>query len=758
MPGSERATLRPFTPSRERPEALEERTVGRDDILQTIDRRLLKAATSKNRGHTLIVGPRGSGKTHLVEVTLHRLRDDPRFTANAVVGRVDEDVVGIISYADVLLELLASLDPPEDVLQQVRASRDVAAIEAAISAHLDGRLLVAVIENLSRVFDNLGTAGQRDLRSFIENSGQVILLASTPLLFQAIGSREEPWFGSFAIEHLSELTLDEGTELIRRLAIRDGDDRFVRFLADPKGKARLAALHHLAGGSPRLWMILAGCATVELLDDLVPAVEELLERLATYYQQRLWDLPGNEAKLVRELGTGPASATVAELAAGCGLDVRTAATALGRLTDSGWVRSEKVAGTDQRKTWYRLREPLLRHHFQYRRADGEPLRLIVEILRLWFDPLERRFHLAGVRPASEAERHLLATLQLDPPQPLATAGSNLDVDKLLAVARCWIAGDSDGIGTTDAGIILEAAVLAVGTSTAEARRVLDARAAPASLRARADRLLDLVNADSFDTPLEERMGIMLDTAAAASIHESDHRVLELVAACWNGSLDLSRTTSVAQRLEAILDPAGTDRLSLTIRQHYATWLRPVGGDGEALAVFTSLVEDSAQVLGIDHPDTLASRHSLASQLGRVGRHDEAIAAFTALIADMTRAFGGDDRETLEIRQDLAFELGRAGRRHEALRVAADAFDDAAARYGLDHEVTAWSEEPLVISLLRSVGSGEPLPPIELLGSFVSTEAYKQLRDMEAARGGSAEAGARLPAELRSLVEGPAAQR
>jgi len=51
-------------------------------------------------------------------------------------------------------------------------------------------------------------------------------------------------------------------------------------------------------------MILAGCASVELLDELVPAVEELLEKLVAYYQQRLWELPGaDHGDQRRSLGT-----------------------------------------------------------------------------------------------------------------------------------------------------------------------------------------------------------------------------------------------------------------------------------------------------------------------------------------------------------------------------------------------------------------------------------------------------------------------
>ena len=52
------------------------------------------------------------------------------------------------------------------------------------------------------------------------------------------------------------------------------------------------------GGLPRLWTILAGCITVDLLDELVPLVLSTLEELVPYYQARLNELSASERKLV----------------------------------------------------------------------------------------------------------------------------------------------------------------------------------------------------------------------------------------------------------------------------------------------------------------------------------------------------------------------------------------------------------------------------------------------------------------------------
>lgn len=384
--------IRPFTPAYESPALLSARTVGRVERLGILVDQLVAAATTRNRAHTLLVGPRGSGKSHLLSVAIHRARQRPEVEQRLLFVRIDEDAVGITRYFDILREVLLQLSPSPSG----RRAPLPANPEEAITLALGDRVLVLVIENLDRIFHALGEGGQQDLRSWVENSGQIMVLASTPALFPGVKDRALPWWGNFGISQLDELDLDQGRELLVKLATESGDADLADFLTTDKGKARLQALNAVAGGSPRIWMILSECLTVEVLDELVPAVEALLEGLVPYYQQLLWDLSPVEQRLIRGLADGPhQAATVAELAEAAGVGQRVAATTLGRLADIRWVSPEKAPELDQRSTWYRLREPMLRHHFHYRSATDQPLPLIVDILRAWYDPTERRAQRVG---------------------------------------------------------------------------------------------------------------------------------------------------------------------------------------------------------------------------------------------------------------------------------------------------------------------------------------------------------------------------
>lgn len=373
---------RPFTPTQEPPEALERRTVGRDRLLTTLAERLASAAGSQSRPHTLLVGPRGSGKTHVIRVALHRAGQDPALRDRLAFADLPEDVVGITGYADLLWEIGTSLG-----LRSARTP-DVVPLETAILAHLGERTLVLVVENLDRVFRALGTPGQQDLRSWVETSGRVLILAAAPSIVAGVQDRNQPWFAGFITTPVDGLSADEGRELLTHLAREADDQALVQFLQTDIGGARVQAIAALTGGSPRIWMVLADCLTVESLDALVPAVEELVEGLVPYFQQLLWDLPDHQQAIIRRLAEGDSAAlTAADIAAGTGQSPQTVSKALQVLQEGRWVRAEKIP-TDRRKTWYSLREPMPRHHFRWRAARGEPLALIVELLRGWYSPTE----------------------------------------------------------------------------------------------------------------------------------------------------------------------------------------------------------------------------------------------------------------------------------------------------------------------------------------------------------------------------------
>ena len=374
---------RPFTPTYESPDALDRRTVANADVINRIAHRIDAAVTSGNIAHTLVFGPRGSGKTHTLAVAIHRTT-----AGGAVVASVPEDHFGIVTYRDLLNEIASQLGAAAD------ASMTITDLEASLIAAAGDRLIVLTIENLAGLFDSITVEGQRLLRSWVERTRRIIVIGTNPILFTAAGNRDHPWFGSFAFEHLESLTAAQGGQLLGQL--RADDAELVEFLRTPTGLARVAALHHLTGGSPRLWTLVASVVRIDTLDALVPAVEDTLEGLVSYYQHRLADLAPSEQRIVVALARRGIAATATQLAEELSIGQQVAANTLRDLAEQRWVRGRKIAGTDQRATWYELTEPLLRHYQQYRTSrSGTELGMVVEILRAWYDQTTHAQHVAG---------------------------------------------------------------------------------------------------------------------------------------------------------------------------------------------------------------------------------------------------------------------------------------------------------------------------------------------------------------------------
>jgi tetratricopeptide (TPR) repeat protein len=86
----------------------------------------------------------------------------------------------------------------------------------------------------------------------------------------------------------------------------------------------------------------------------------------------------------------------------------------------------------------------------------------------------------------------------------------------------------------------------------------------------------------------------------------------------------------------------------------------------AVALHARVLADRQEMLGPDHPDTLAARNNLALAYHTAGRTDEAIALHEQALTDRERVLGPDHPGTLNSRSNLAVAYHAAGRVDEAV--------------------------------------------------------------------------------------------
>lgn len=401
-----------YTPSLHEIEDLEARLVGakRRHAERTVAT-VRKSVLDGGCHHVLFVGPRGIGKTHLVSVCFHRLRNDEELRPRVALAWIREEHYGIRSAADLFRR----------VIEAVRTDNAGAEIpegpssEAVLRTLARNRHVVVFAENLNDLFRRIGPHGQQALRAVIQETAAVSLVATTPSLFPGVSDAESPFYGTFDTTHIDEMSLDEASELLLRVAQLRGDDDLVAALRRPETRRRLQVIQALAGGHPRIWMLFADSLTVGAIDELVPLFLKMLDDLTPYYQDRMRDLEGDQERIVALLCEHLGALSVGEIADRCEIEHRVASTAVGRLETKGFVRRASHAGKDRRRAYYELREPLLRLCLQVKEARGKPVQLIVDFLRGWYDQAEVWSLLAEVPTGSLAIDYLRAAFLSEPP-------------------------------------------------------------------------------------------------------------------------------------------------------------------------------------------------------------------------------------------------------------------------------------------------------------------------------------------------------
>jgi tetratricopeptide (TPR) repeat protein/DNA-binding transcriptional ArsR family regulator len=405
-----------FTPSRTDPKDLEFILVQRHQLLQDAVERIRESALTENKHHLLFVGPRGCGKTHLVTLIVSRLLADPELTDRMRMAWLNEDET-CTSLLELLLKIHAALEKSyqgeyrPDMLDAAYGMKPEAALEF-ISKHLlstlGSRTLVLVAENLDAIFEGLGPVGQKQLRAFIQENSKLSIVATAQRLVEDLSSRTSPFFGFFQTEHLKPLNVEEATLLLQNLAKIHEMGSVAEFLSTSRGRARVRALHHLSGGNHRIYIVLSQFITLDTIDALVGPFMQMVDELTPYYQERIRWLPPLQRKIVECLCSYEGTMPVKEIAKRLFATPQTISSQLQDLREKGYVEANQRG----RESLYEISEPLMRICIEVKDIlRHQPLRLLVDFLRVWYDDQELQSRLGKLMPTSTACAYLESAIQ-----------------------------------------------------------------------------------------------------------------------------------------------------------------------------------------------------------------------------------------------------------------------------------------------------------------------------------------------------------
>jgi len=387
-------SLAHFTPSMNDPALLEAVFTAREPLAQQLMSRIADSVDGQTRHYSIIVGPRGAGKTHLVSLLYYRVKRDPVLAEKLRIAWLPEDPWQVGSYALLLKEILLQLDREygvpglptllDQVIKLTRKADRERAFERALVQFLGDRVLLLVAENLDDILIALKDDGQKKLRALLQTSGRATLLATSTSLLPAITERDKAFYAFFTQYALPPFSLHECVDVLLHIARYTGDTALADFLQLSAGTARVRAIHHIAGGNPRIYVVFYQFLTRETLDELATAFMRLVQELTPYYQGRMQTLSHQQRGIVDVIRRSEGPIAVRDIAKETLSTSQSISSDLARLKNLGYVDSNRVG----RESLYELREPLMRICLATKEQRGTTIPLFVEFLRAWFTQSE----------------------------------------------------------------------------------------------------------------------------------------------------------------------------------------------------------------------------------------------------------------------------------------------------------------------------------------------------------------------------------
>ena len=348
----------------------------------------LRSNYGSSNVHSLVIGPRGSGKTHLVLRVAAEVRRDESLSAffpiafaeeSYEVSTIGEFWLGCLGHLaeQAAEEERADLRLSHGDLRTIRDDRELA--NRCLGAILDfadrhGKRMVLLVENLNMLFADMvdPDAGWR-LRHTLQTEPRIVLLGSATSRFDEIDHPDHALYDLFRVITLHPLDIGECVSLWRTVSGQDAEERVVR------------PLQILTGGNPRLLAIIARFGAGSSFEDLMDNLLDLVDDHTEYFKSHLESLPPQERRIYLALATLWRPATARDVAEQARMDINVTSALLKRLVERGAVTID--GGTPRRRQYY-LTERLYNIYYLLRRGSGESqvVRALIDFMACLYSP------------------------------------------------------------------------------------------------------------------------------------------------------------------------------------------------------------------------------------------------------------------------------------------------------------------------------------------------------------------------------------
>jgi len=377
------------------PEILEQTLVGRKETLDRLEKELISKVKNNHTYQSLIIAPRGGGKTHMIQVLYNRLKKNKSISNKILIAYMVEDETGIANFLDFLLRILESFIRYKEVtrgnlkeaifeISNISTQHQEAAIKNLLLDYIGNKTLIVLIENLNIVFEGMKPAGQTKLRDFMHEYNKISLVATSQNLFAQVQKSNYPFYNFFKLHHLKKLDYPQSLELMQAIASAESNKNVSEQLQKLETKGKIRAIYELTGGNHRLLVSFYSFLNAEIISDLSLVFTKTMNDLKPYYEQFIKKLPVQEQKIVKHLSLKHKPQKGKDIARSCFIPPNIISKQLSELYNKGHIDKHK----EGKDAYYELKEPLMRICFEINESPDGIAKLFVDFLSVIYTSQE----------------------------------------------------------------------------------------------------------------------------------------------------------------------------------------------------------------------------------------------------------------------------------------------------------------------------------------------------------------------------------
>jgi DNA-binding transcriptional regulator GbsR (MarR family) len=392
-----------FNPGRLTDEEIEMTYIARKELFEHLFSKIASHEKNDIPQHLLIIGQRGMGKTSLLLRLAVELKKAP-YNEHFIPLTFPEEQYNIDrlskfwlntldSLADALdregkTELIKELDKE---IAQLSSSDNLQEVDPyTVVEHwiekMD-RCPVLFVDNLNLIFDKISIDDQHKLRAILMQSGAPIVVGASATTISQTIEYGAPFYDAFQTHYLKKLDLKESVDILKQLGhLTTGDHSLDEMFR--KNENRIAALHHLTGGTPRTLTMLFPLIRSGFSDEVQHDLEALLDIVTPLYKARFEELSSQMQVILDAIALNWDPIDIEDLRSVTQLSNAQLSPQLKRLIDIGWI--DKLRSKKSKGGVYEISERFFNIWYLMRRSSKRQIRelyYLTKFLEEFRDPI-----------------------------------------------------------------------------------------------------------------------------------------------------------------------------------------------------------------------------------------------------------------------------------------------------------------------------------------------------------------------------------